>query len=551
MKNLIDFIKTAKDGETVNVSKEKYVFQEKDCELTEIYPSNNDGGKQKVAFHIKNKKDVTIDANGARFVFDGKLTPFSIENCENITLKNFTIDFSKPLCVQAKVLDSNEQYVDLEIEKSRFPYKINGENVVWGLNGGENDCASIYIFDYDNDCRTGHKNYIMPNFVIGTHSEKHKDSCFSKTTYGTEYPKYLLVKASEIKGGNIRLTYLQRSARLIYPKGERLVLMFQQDDRSNDTIFVNNCKNVKFENVTISRGLAMGIIAQLCENIEINNCRVAPDTERGDLISTLADSMMFVDCFGKIEIKNSFVSSSLDDGLNVHGTYSPIDKIDGNKIYMHNGHKQQRGYLPYRVGDLLQIIDKKSLKTLAEGKVVFAKMNNNKNDFTVEIDKEIVLSDDVMCDAYNASAQPMVTVENCEYYRSTAILISSEKEITFRNNKVHTLCGAMRIKDDPSLWYEAGKTNGVNIIGNEFNRCGEWSHDYWIQFLVRGSIGEVFSHRNAVIENNVFTGGNTQLLKAQSVDGLLFKDNKVEIVDEIVTDLPTVELEKCENIKGL
>ena len=548
MKGLIDIFKTAKNGETVNAIKEEYVFQEKDCESAEIYPSNNDGGKQKVVFHIKDKKDVTLDGNGARFVFDGKLTPFAIEDCENITLRNFTIDFLKPLCVQAKILDSNEQYIDLEIEKSRFPYRINGENVVWSLNGGENDCASIYIFDYDNDCRTGKKNYIMPNFVIGTHCENHGDSCLSKTTFDIEYPKYLLVKASEIKSGQLRLSYLQRSARLFYPKGERLILMLQQGDRSNDTIFVNNCKNVKFENVTISRGLAMGIIAQLCENIEINDCRVAPDTARGDLISTLADSMMFVDCLGKIEIKNSLISSSLDDGLNVHGTYSPIDKIVGNKIYMHNGHKQQRGYLPYRVGDFLQIIDKNTLKPLENGKVVFAEMDENKSDFIVELDKEIMLSDDVVCNAYNASAQPIVTVENCEYYRSTAILISSEKAVTFKNNKVHTLCGAMRIIDDSSLWYEAGKTNAVNIIGNEFNRCGEWSHDYLIQFLVRGGIGDVFSHRNAVIENNVFKGGNTQILKAQSVSGLTFKDNKVEIIDEISTDLPPVELEKCENM---
>ena len=117
MKGLIDIFKTAKNGETVNAIKEEYVFQEKDCKSAEIYPSNNDGGKQKVVFHIKDKKDVTLDGNGARFVFDGKLTPFAIEDCENITLRNFTIDFLKPLCVQAKVLNSNEQYIDLEIEK--------------------------------------------------------------------------------------------------------------------------------------------------------------------------------------------------------------------------------------------------------------------------------------------------------------------------------------------------------------------------------------------------------------------------------------------------
>ena len=38
---------------------------------------------------IKDKNNITIDFNGATLIFHGKIQPFLVDNCENITIKLF------------------------------------------------------------------------------------------------------------------------------------------------------------------------------------------------------------------------------------------------------------------------------------------------------------------------------------------------------------------------------------------------------------------------------------------------------------------------------
>lgn len=202
---------------------------EGDCLLTpegafheELYPSNNDGGMRAVPVYIKGRKNVTIDGRGSTLLFDGKLSPIAIEDCEDVVLKNMTIDFLRPLLFQGTVLASNQEYLDLKIDDSA--YEIAGRNLVWHVNGGDLDAEQIYLFDYDNDCITGRKYYILPHLVVGSHTDKYTDSVWSRTTYGAEYPRYLLCEVQQLSPGKLRFIFLERSMRLVYPVGERCVL---------------------------------------------------------------------------------------------------------------------------------------------------------------------------------------------------------------------------------------------------------------------------------------------------------------------------------------
>lgn len=68
-----------------------------------FYPSNNTSGRKNVVFPILNIKNLTIDGGGSEFVFCDRIFPFVIQNCENITLKNFSIDFSFPRHCEARL----------------------------------------------------------------------------------------------------------------------------------------------------------------------------------------------------------------------------------------------------------------------------------------------------------------------------------------------------------------------------------------------------------------------------------------------------------------
>lgn len=49
-----------------------------------------------IGLWLKDLKNVTIDGQGARFVTHGEMTSFVIDQCENITLRDFTVTASDP-----------------------------------------------------------------------------------------------------------------------------------------------------------------------------------------------------------------------------------------------------------------------------------------------------------------------------------------------------------------------------------------------------------------------------------------------------------------------
>lgn len=523
-------IESASDGEIIQLEPTEYHFSPENAYEGEIYPSNNDGGIRKVGMCIRDKKNITIDGNGAKLTFHGWMSPIIIENSANIVLKNFTIDFAEPFLYQAVVAASTDRGLELRINKDIFPYTVQNKNVIWHTFAGDSEPRRIYIFDYDNDSSTGRKKYIMTGMAIGKFADEHKDSEWVHSPItDMDYPQFLLFDAYEKENGNLLLKYRPNSSSLYYPPDSRLVLMVHNTSRTADTIFVDRSKDVAFENITVHRGPAMGIIAQCTQNISVKNFRIQVNKERGDLITTTADSMMFVDCKGDISIHDCYVSDSLDDGLNVHSTYVQVKSISKNTVIAGLMHPQQKGYNPFSAGDKAAFTDNETMEIVFTGNVVSSKISEDKESLEITFDAPVpayVKAGNVI---ENISAQPNVEVMNTEYYRSTAILIGTSGKVRFINNKVNTRVGSIRIKDDPSVWYESGRTTDFLIENNTFYHCGEWSADCLIQILTRCtqlSVPFAPVHKNIRILNNTFIGTNKELLRANYVDGLVFAKNK-------------------------
>lgn len=45
-----------------------------------------------IGLHFKGLKNVTLDGNGAKLLTHGEMTSFLLDECENITLQNFTLN---------------------------------------------------------------------------------------------------------------------------------------------------------------------------------------------------------------------------------------------------------------------------------------------------------------------------------------------------------------------------------------------------------------------------------------------------------------------------
>ena len=101
-----------KDGEAVilRFSEGRYDFHEKGAAVREYYISNHDqDNPKKVGIALEDMKNLTLDGQGAQFVFHGRMLPVSLLRSENCSLKNYSIDFENPHIAQIKILENTPQ----------------------------------------------------------------------------------------------------------------------------------------------------------------------------------------------------------------------------------------------------------------------------------------------------------------------------------------------------------------------------------------------------------------------------------------------------------
>ena len=118
----------------------KYVIDKGDYEIGVsqtherfLYLSNNDGSVKRIAFLLENLKNVVMDFSGSTLTFQGRITPFIIRDCVNVTLKNFTVAYDRPFFTCGKTLEHGGDYAKIRIDSKKFPYRIeNGAMIAYG-----------------------------------------------------------------------------------------------------------------------------------------------------------------------------------------------------------------------------------------------------------------------------------------------------------------------------------------------------------------------------------------------------------------------------------
>ena len=102
------------NGATVVLEKNKIydVRQDDSFEFEGYYCSNtakkheNPNGLRRTAIFLENKNNITIDGNGATLLVHGKMTPLLFDKCENITVKNLTVDYACPTMSEFKIISN-------------------------------------------------------------------------------------------------------------------------------------------------------------------------------------------------------------------------------------------------------------------------------------------------------------------------------------------------------------------------------------------------------------------------------------------------------------
>ena len=88
--------------------------------------SNNDESLKRIAFDLVGMRDFEIDGNGTELLFTGFISPFSLEDCENITVRDLTIDFTRTFNSEGTVVAKGDGWLEIEFPEDYLCDIVNG-----------------------------------------------------------------------------------------------------------------------------------------------------------------------------------------------------------------------------------------------------------------------------------------------------------------------------------------------------------------------------------------------------------------------------------------
>lgn len=410
----------------------------------------NPEGERFTAIYLNNKRNITIDGNGATVMVHGKMTPLLFYGCENVTVRNLTVDYAVPTMTEFTVLENNDGVITIKINDDCL-YRVDNNRLFW--HGEKNESGEYY---WENECNAP-KRYFK---VLDPVTELARDFRREDLTFSH----------IEEQGNNIlRCTLADRSVAV--NKGE----IFQTRNIIRDQVgsMFERCRNLTFEKLRVRFMHGLGMVNQFSENITFRDCDFTP--KQGRTIASTADFFQFSGCKGKILIEGCKARGAQDDYVNVHGTHLRIIDADSEKksMLVRFMHPESWGFQAFGVGDLIEFIRWDTLQPYASSMVTsFEKINDTDiRVFTDYIPEDVIIGKDVI---ENVSFTPDLTVRNCDFGPTCGrgILCTTRGEVIIENNRFRKLWGpALLVEDDCNFWFESGLTRSIKFIDNVVDCC--------------------------------------------------------------------------------
>lgn len=478
-----------------------------------LYISNNDVSEKSILFYMEDKKNIELDFHDSSITFNGRITPFVINNCENVTIKNLTVDYDRPFFSQGEIVQSTQDFFVLKFNPC-FPYRVqNSELIFTADNWEENINKGFYLFqEYDTFKQSVAYNAGVALCIVGKNVEPQKGAP----------GEVRVLLAEDLGNGCVKFSGAVWQMKI----GNTLVITHEK--RITNIIFSQDSANLHFENIKIRHSGSMGIICQCCDNIFLDNVQVKLDSKSKGMVTTNCDATHFVNCGGTINIKNSTFENMLDDGVNIHGIYTEVKEIiSDNEFIVSLMHYQQYGVNVYKPQDNILAYSGKSVKTIAKFSVVKAELLSEKliKIYVKESTATLAVNDHIE----NRERMPKVVIENCVTgkNRPRGFLLTTPKSVYVNNCIFNSAAFGIHIAGDTTYWFESGGVENVLIENNTFNDCGYQMCDYAIGITpeyVATSEAPHF-HRNITIKNNNFSTFTDGIVYAEGVDGLTVVGN--------------------------
>lgn len=353
-------IKACKEnpGSILVFPKGRYDFWAQHAIEKEYHETNTyDVNPKILAILLDEVNDLTIDGNGSEFIMHGRMQPFTLDHCQNVTLKNFTVDWDIPLTAQGTVVESTLDFMEIEIDACQYPYIIENKRLTFVGEGWKSGMWSIMQFDPKT-------HFVLPN-----------------TGDNLGWRGY---DAVEVGRGRVRLSDPKGEANKSYPVAGT-ILVLRHSTRDHAGIFIFHSTNTKMENLKLFHTCGLGILSQYSKNISFDDVHIIPNASKGRVLSGHDDGFHFMGCSGLLKIENCSWAGLMDDPINIHGTCSRImEVLSPTRIKCKFMQDMSEGMEWGRPNETLGFIEHKTMRTVATGK-----MNKfeaiNKAEFIIEL----------------------------------------------------------------------------------------------------------------------------------------------------------------------
>lgn len=529
VKQLLDSVK-GKLEVTLSFPPGQYDFHPENAWEQYRAVANHDNGLKRLGFPLMGHRNLTIDGGGSTFLFHGRVVPFTLDNCERITLKNFTIDFSKSFHAELTVDEIDEQVEQIVVTANpeAYPYTIQQGEILFHRYGQDDPFGSNIVIDPKTR---------SPIYRTGLYKLNAKKARFT-----------------DVGAGRIRI---QKGFKQLPPVGSVLVAYgVHPTSRLCHAMQVANSKDIRIENVTIHDAGGMALIVERTENITLDRMVVTSNDER--LVATRADATHFIGCRGTIQLENCLFEHMLDDGINVHGAYVKLVKrLDGDRLLCEISHFQQWGLTFAESGDEVALLSRETILPFTNATVTSVE-NLNEHRFVLTLDGLPPSLPDVPMSLENLSWYPDLVMRNntIREARARSVLVTTKGKVLIENNTFASQMHGILIEGDNNKWYESGAVEDVMIRNNLFDNVGyavDRRYPLLASPLLRPEqrVDAQRYHRNIRFVDNTIRSFNGLMVRARTVDGLEIKGNRIELHDAyaLVGEGPSILLESCDGVE--
>ena len=554
---VLEAIELVNAGKADVITFEKGTYQFYPDKAIEKYTHTSNHGDylSRIAFYIDGVDGLTIDGNGSDFVFHNRIYPFYLTNSKNVDLKNFSINSPERFASEPLVVanDKKNHTFDIKIPEGE-QYEIRNGVLYFVHPDYEYTIGQSILYDPQTESVAYNTEYYTPINGYGKISNSakfdFKYQMDKNDTYQKIRGKEYRLGIKDLGNGVLRIS---KHKKALPPVGMILSCKGEQgSNRLAPAVKVENTDNFEAENVIVYHASGMGFLAENCEDVTLDACKVIPS--KGYMVSSTADASHFVGCRGKLTLKDCTFRNQLDDASNIHGAYQPIvDIVDAHTIGVRMGHFQQQGFVQARVGDsigFVRILDSfHAYDTRVVKEIKYINGRYNLITFNEPLPSNLKEGDLTE----NLSAYPSVEITGCYFggNRARGLLISTNKGTLIENNTFSTEMEAILMPVESGHWYESGNAADVIIKNNVFQDCNfSGLNRGVIKFKTDDDVSNI-AFTNIVIEGNEFNHFDNLIVESKNVDGLVFKNNTItnsNTFPQLYPENPVMTFEHCKNV---